>query len=775
MRNPVKRTDRKPSFFWQGVLILVPVLVLAALGANALLHDKLSVEREAKARAEEIADRATQLLFTELTNPASAEVSFAVDRNGRLVSPLPYDSSPEAAPLDLSALTSAQRNLWLDATREELSGTNRHRAIQLYDDLIRTVLPPRIRTHALFARGLLLQAEGKAGLARTNFTEVMASRETIGETGVDLRALAAIKLTANSPDTFASNVVARPTALTPRFLREATVSVHSNAAASSAVAKWRDTWERDELARALYGKLRPMFRTNAQPFEPPMALSFPVPRAIDPPVIGFAELHRTNFHLETNRITLPAGRVRREERDPTVVLERPTPLTIVDTNREAEWATVSPARERAFVGGLTVRYDERWFITRTVSGETWRMLGRTEVAARQIAERVTRSMSLPRYFDLSVRLGGHELISSNSLEGLEYVGGGKGAGNYWKRTTVTNPPPVLALATRGDGTEPALAVAVHLLSRGYLFEEQRARALFFTLVLAAAILASLIGFAGAYRAFLKQVRLSELKSNFVSSVSHELRAPIASVRLMAEGLERGKVSEPAKQHEYFRFITQECRRLSSMIENVLDFARIEQGRKQYEFEPTDVVALVEQTVKLMEPYASERGVRLRVENLQSSTFNLQPTIDGQAIQQALVNLIDNAIKHSPSGTEVAVSLNSQPSTLNIRVSDHGPGIPATEHVKIFERFYRLGSELRRETPGVGIGLSIVKHVVEAHRGTVRVDSEVGKGSCFTIELPLNVSPASCREEAVGHQSSLSTTSRAEATQASSRQDAGGTL
>src|SRR6185369_6837171 len=132
----------------------------------------------------------------------------------------------------------------------------------------------------------------------------------------------------------------------------------------------------------------------------------------------------------------------------------------------------------------------------------------------------------------------------------------------------------------------------------------------FKLLIGASALASIIGFFTAWRAFHKQLRLAEMKSNFVSSVSHELRAPIASVRLMAEGLERGKISEPAKQQEYFRFITQECRRLSSMIENVLDFARIEQGRKQYEFEPTDVAALVDTTVKLMEPYAAERGVRL---------------------------------------------------------------------------------------------------------------------------------------------------------------------
>ena len=163
----------------------------------------------------------------------------------------------------------------------------------------------------------------------------------------------------------------------------------------------------------------------------------------------------------------------------------------------------------------------------------------------------------------------------------------------------------------------------------------------------------------------RQLRLNDLKSNFVSSVSHELRSPIASVRLMAESLERGKVPEAPKQQEYFRFIVQECRRLSSLIENVLDFSRIEQGRKQYDFEPTDLVALTQQTVKLMETYASERGVNLQLQldtasdQLPTITHQLstsQLLADGKALQQALVNLIDNALKHSPKGDIVTVGL-----------------------------------------------------------------------------------------------------------------------
>jgi signal transduction histidine kinase len=295
-------------------------------------------------------------------------------------------------------------------------------------------------------------------------------------------------------------------------------------------------------------------------------------------------------------------------------------------------------------------------------------------------------------------------------------------------------------------SRPKFTVRVHLADSAALFVAQRRQQwLFGGMILVTAGVAGL----GAWqmnRAFRRQLALNAEKSNFVASVSHELRTPLASLRLLAEGLAAGRVEDESKRHEYAGFLVQETRRLGALVENVLDFARIEQGRKQYQFEPTDLGRLVTATVRLFEPLAAERQVRLEL-NLPAGSAepggSLELNADGAALQQALVNLLDNALKHAPADSAVTVALEGADRAplgrVRLSVSDAGPGIPLEDHERIFERFFRRGSELRRETQGVGLGLAIVKHIVAAHRGRVWVESQPGQGARFVVELPLGES------------------------------------
>ena len=284
-------------------------------------------------------------------------------------------------------------------------------------------------------------------------------------------------------------------------------------------------------------------------------------------------------------------------------------------------------------------------------------------------------------------------------------------------------------------TKYPFTLAIDLTKPDLLYAPYRRRLLLMQWLIFTAAAAALLGLWRLWHTYRDQTRLNEMKSNLVSSVSHELRAPLAAVRLMAESLESGRVDGAEKQRDYYRLIVRECRRLSSLVENVLDFSRIDQGRKQYHCEPLDALALLRHTVMLMEPGAAERGVRVRLSEPPPEFESLQPSWDSEAVEQSMVNLLDNAIKHSPAGAEVRVEVELLPAMARFWVIDNGPGIPAEEQQKIFDLFYRYGSELRRETEGVGIGLSIVKHVAEAHGGRVLVESKPGQGSRFGLELP----------------------------------------
>lgn len=297
-----------------------------------------------------------------------------------------------------------------------------------------------------------------------------------------------------------------------------------------------------------------------------------------------------------------------------------------------------------------------------------------------------------------------------------------------------DPPRGSVEAVRRTAAGVSFRVGAQLKDEASFFAAQQQRTVLLAALLAGMVACSAIAVVAARRALVRQHELNLAKSNFLSAVSHELRSPLGSLRLLAEGLQRGTVRDPVTQAEYVRLLGEESRRLGSLVENVLDYARIEQGRKTFEREPTDLARLVEGTLDVFRPLATRANVGLSLRpSPADAPFEVHA--DGPALQQALVNLLDNALKHSPAGGTIDVALARNGPVVSLSVSDRGPGLPEAEQTRIFEPFYRRGSELRRESQGIGIGLSIVRHIVEAHGGGVSVRSYPGQGATFTLTLP----------------------------------------
>ncbi len=270
---------------------------------------------------------------------------------------------------------------------------------------------------------------------------------------------------------------------------------------------------------------------------------------------------------------------------------------------------------------------------------------------------------------------------------------------------------------------------------------QWARFSFFVHLGLSGLLAALVtgGVALALRTAAREVRLSRMKSDFVSNVSHELRTPLASIRVFAELLRLGRADRPEQAREYGRYIETESRRLTGLIDNLLDFARIESERKEYRFESADLLAVVAETLGSFEVRLRQQGFRL---SCQTPERPLPPVrLDPAAFAQALANLLDNAVKYSGEGREIGVEVRREGDRALVAVRDRGIGIPPEEQAKIFERFHRAGSALVHEVRGSGLGLAIVRHVMEAHGGRVTVASRPGRGSTFTLELPLAAASA----------------------------------
>jgi signal transduction histidine kinase len=253
--------------------------------------------------------------------------------------------------------------------------------------------------------------------------------------------------------------------------------------------------------------------------------------------------------------------------------------------------------------------------------------------------------------------------------------------------------------------------------------------------LAATILVLIVlvsGIALIIRATDREARLAQAKANFVANVSHELKTPLSLLSLFSEILELDLVKNDEKRIEYYRVMRHESRRLNKVIDNILDFSKIEAGRKTYNFADTDMAEVIENVLSNYRYQITNSGFDIKT-NIQP---DLPPVLlDRDAMSQAISNLLDNAIKYSREVKQLSITTDRRGSDLSVEIADHGIGIPRSEQTKIFEKFYRVGNGLVHDVKGSGLGLSLVKHIIEAHKGTISVESEVGKGSRFTILLP----------------------------------------
>lgn len=679
------RRNKQPTFFWQGVLILLPAVLMAAIGLYSLRQDRALAEHEARERAKTLAAGLFQYFSDLLSDASAAEktrrfrafptepeedpvrhcagtfpggVAFLVDDAGSLLYPPPLSTWPDPEPLDFSGLSPGLAQAWLGLEESAYAGGDFTEAVARHKIFLGESVPARFAALARHNLALLLFKSGEVAEARAVLEKAMPDFDGVQtESGFPLQDIAALTLfriaraeggvglpvslkppsvsNAESspalldlPSYLGVRAVLWPSPLSRRLLGLMDESEGFPPAWRRKAEAWQTVWRNHEEARAFY---RDWSRTHA---------SLPGPRSF-------------------------------------------------------EWTLGFGGRKYFASSDETESGSNRWWTFRS------------EEALRSLVADALRVRAGEPYLGFAVELGGRAL---NSVPG-----GGD--------------PLAVAAGAGGEADSPLRVTAV-LANPAALYAYQRTRRLWFGSLIGLSAVSVLAGFLAARRSFVRQQRLGEMKSNFVSSVSHELRAPIASVRLMAEELEDLGAADRRKSKEYHRFIVQECRRLSGLIENVLDFSRHEQGRKEYEFEPTDLPALVAQTAKMMEA----NGRDIKIETVVSGP-ELPMELDGGAIQQVLVNLLDNAIKHSPPQGRVSVRLEYGAASAVISVADRGPGIPAEDHQRIFERFFRRGSELRRETQGIGLGLAIVKYVVEAHGGKVSVKSEVGKGSEFIVEIP----------------------------------------
>jgi two-component system phosphate regulon sensor histidine kinase PhoR len=230
----------------------------------------------------------------------------------------------------------------------------------------------------------------------------------------------------------------------------------------------------------------------------------------------------------------------------------------------------------------------------------------------------------------------------------------------------------------------------------------------------------------------REARVSKMQTDFMNKVSHDLRTPLTSIRMFVETLQLGRLQEPARQAEALEIISEETARLSGIINRLLDWARMESGRRNYRLRREPVEAIVDAALAAFAPQLLADNVELR----RSVAPGLPPVMaDREALSEALLNLLNNAYKYTGPEKRIEVRAARSGPSVFLSVVDDGPGIAPREQKRIFDKFYRAPDPLSRSIEGTGLGLAMVKHIVSGHGGKVSVQSELGKGTTFTIALP----------------------------------------
>jgi signal transduction histidine kinase len=360
------------------------------------------------------------------------------------------------------------------------------------------------------------------------------------------------------------------------------------------------------------------------------------------------------------------------------------------------------------------------------------MVGGTEVCLAMVVRRgepvlaaFVRDPDALRREILETTLGALE--SSTIIAVLDHAGR-----TVYSRAPIDQAQRVLAVRFRE--ALPNWELAVYQLPGSSPRQAVRRQIMLFTAAFGVLLAVIVAGIVATWRLLRRETEMARLKADFVANVSHDLKTPVSVIRMFGETLEMDRVGGDDQRREYYRIITRESERLSRLIDNVLDFSRIEGGRRRYEPVPTAVEPLIRETLAAFDYPLAQQGFKVDVDVAPDLP---EVSMDADAVGQALGNLIDNAIKYSGAGRAVAVSAAVIDGRLALAVTDQGIGIPKTEHARIFEKFYRVGRSDTQGRRGSGVGLALVRHVAEAHGGEVAVESAPGAGSRFTLWLPLS--------------------------------------